>query len=292
MVRVAAANLNCSYAKLVQEKARPGNRKHPWVAPTLRATGLKHARPTAFRLIAGSSHSGKDMGILRSVRNDQRPHPSVDAVLECLRVRTGRDYRALCERFDAANAELQKQELVEVEQRILKDRVFIHDPHSMVIFRVIDDHGQPVGDFDIRLTSGDPPDPNALPEGFFRDRQANRRGPGTITYFVNANVMLGADPVVDPRNEEKVLRDRLPGAGSLGFEVEPHRTDGFVHHLEATLNATRPYLRRFVRPNETTLVDIHMRRVVRRGVFELTKEQGAKDFKNQPKGEPLSRDRG
>jgi len=60
-----------------------------------------------------------------------------------------------------------------------------------------------------------------LPEGFFVDRQRNRRDPGTLTYFVDYDVLVGCNDLIDPRDPrgEAVLRDRLPGAQSLGLSL-------------------------------------------------------------------------
>jgi len=44
----------------------------------------------------------------------------------------------------------------------------------------------------------------------------------------------------------------------------------------------------FLRPHETTLVDIVLRRIVRRGAFELTTDLEPGSFKSQPPGEPVS----
>lgn len=53
----------------------------------------------------------------------------------------------------------------------------------MVIFRVQDDEGFPITDFDLILTAGPDNNPNHLPKGFFADRQLNSINKETITFF-------------------------------------------------------------------------------------------------------------
>ena len=80
VVRVAAANLNATYIKLVQDA--------PSGDLALDRAATAGAWPSALALIRGRSHSGEDKGILQSIANDGRTHPTVTAILACLRVRT------------------------------------------------------------------------------------------------------------------------------------------------------------------------------------------------------------
>jgi len=285
VVRAASANLNATYVRLEQQKPTPiatGD------SPRYEALGLKAGKPiasprVAFALIPGRSHSGKEMGILRSIRAEPGDgHPTVEAILQCMRVDSGRAYAALCDRFAQQTETVQRAELVEKEVRLLPDRWFIHDPSSMVIFRVVDHRGYPVSTFDLKLIAGAEGDPNLLPKGFAIDRQANSKARENITYFFNAAVMHGSPEVVGDGGE--VLRKTTEGAGMLGMEFTPHLTTGLVHFLPARLKATTKTLRAFVKPNETTMVEIVLQRVVRERVYRLTRERAPRDFKRGPDG--------
>ncbi len=288
VVRVSAANLNAAYVKLAQRApvADPASKRGGFKAPALERVETKEAAPTAFAILPGLSHSGGDMGILRSVRDDGRRHPTVDALLECIKVETGAGYAALRAAFDARSLQVQQEERVEVDERfLLPDTVRIVDPMAMVIFRIQDDSGRAIGDLDLVLTAGEDGNPNHLPQGFFGDRQKNRRHAGTLTYFVNWGVMRG-EGVVRP-DTQKVLREPGHGARTLGFRIAPRPEEGFVHYLPAELRASVETLDAVVRRNQTTLVDVVLRRVVRRGTFELTQDTSPKDFTKQEKGEPI-----
>jgi hypothetical protein len=294
VIRAAAANLNMTYIRLEQEPPAAGEvmgRKMP--ATRLRTAARPKSSPrTAFALIEGRSHSGSDMGILRSVRNDGGDHPTVNAILRCLAVTNAGAYLGLCDEFDAENSVVHEKERVEVyKRRLMPDRVFMHDTHSMLIVRLRDDSNHAVTDFDLKLTAGQGGrvGPDFLPEGFFVDRQRNKRNHGTLTYYVNHDIMVGCEAIADPRDSRwgNMLRERQPGAESLGFDLTARPDDGFVHYHPATLQADRKNLEQLIRPDQTTLVEIVLRRVVRKGTFRLTRELDPENFTDQPPGEPI-----
>ncbi len=117
VVRTAAANLNATYFRLEQgtpEVAAGSTRPATPVALEIKA---QRAPRTAFALIAGRSHSGEDKGIIRSVTNDGRRHPTVDAVLKCLLVTNRDEYLDVCNTFDAQNLRVREAERVEIIRR-------------------------------------------------------------------------------------------------------------------------------------------------------------------------------
>ena len=134
------------------------------VAPALVAKPARYAPETVFKIIPGRSHSGEEMGILRSVPKADRPHPTVDAVLACLEVASIKGYDALRERFAKENDLVQEEERARVEDRIvLPDTVNLTDRFSMVVFRVLDDQDHLIGEFDLKLTATSPTKPQGPP---------------------------------------------------------------------------------------------------------------------------------
>lgn len=290
VVRVAGANLNSQLVKVAQEVARPAKKKGQFEAPTLTRSGPVYIAPaSAMRVIGGKSHSGTSKGIMRSVKatlGRPKDAETVGCILDCLQVSTKTQYDALSKRFAEETAVVQNAERIEQQERFLRsDNYFVHDRYSMVIFRLTDHQGQPVNDFDLLLTAGEDDDPNHLPKGFFIDRQRNSKTPNIITYYFNHDVMIGCDAVLGEGGD--VLRRASPGAKKLGLRVLPRPTDGFVHYLPGQLSANAAMLSAFLRPNQTTLVDIVLRRVVREGVFQIRQGTKAEDFKKTPKGTPI-----
>ncbi len=291
VVRVAAANLNGTYVKLVQETPKPGA-KGGYVAEELIVEEIRHAPTTAMRIISGKSHAGKTMGIMNSVGEsltDAKSRELLDAIIACLKVQNRDDYDGLCTRFAQETETVQKNELLETEERLLiSPRYFFHDRYSMIIFRVRDSENRPVTDFDLLLTSGVNSDPNHLPEGFFADRQRNQVNPETITYYINCDVMKGTKPVTDPKGNN--VRKEIKGGDTLGFTITARPGAGFVHYLPCEFKASTEMLEKALQPNSTTLVDIVLQRVVHKNVFrvdKMTNETKPVDFKPTEPGDEI-----
>lgn len=286
VVRLAAANLDCSHVVLAQPalaagEPLPAARKR--LRELVKVSQAKSA-PCAFKIVPGVSHSGTDMGILASVRNDDRPHATVDAVLRCLAVKDGAGYTALRQAFAAENAQHQRPEnRIEIEKvPVLPDRRYFHDPHAMVIFRLLDDTGSRVPDMNLLLTGGPAADPNQLPENFLTDRQGNRRAAGNLTFFLNHAALTGCPEIRD--GEGKVRRAELISRRPYRLRLQPRDAEKWVEHWAAELGASLPDLLDVLVPNQTTIIDLRLTRVVREGVFRFTRNLAARDFRNDLPG--------
>lgn len=281
VVRVADANLNFRHV-ILHQSPPPNSRAKMLDMEVVHEDALEDV-PLA--ILAGRSHSGDRMGILRSIPKQHDEHPTVRALLDCLRVRSAREYHRLRRDFDAQNQRVLEQQRVEVRDLPGPfDRTRIKDPCSQLIFRLRDHEGHTVSDFELLLTAdGDSPD--RLPPGFFVDRQQNHRQPANLTYYLNAARMLGDAPVA---HEGEILREALLPAEGLGLCIQPYPTDGFVHYLPARLPVSRELLQQLIVPQQTTLVDIQLHRVVHEGTFRLTRKQGPEDFTAAKPGAPLA----
>ena len=286
-VRVASANLNFTHLRVVQQQPQPDKKSRlGYSAPLLRAEPPRLAPAVPLAVLSNTCHSDVRMGIMRSVTPDDRPHPTVNAIIEALAVKDRADYAKVFDHFSAITAETQARECVEDRSRISPYAAqAIHDPCAMLVFRVRDDQGNPLKDFDVVLTAGPEDNPNHLPPGFFVDRQRNHLDPGCVVYYVNAARFLGAPPL---RQRGHELRPALPAAPSLGLRVIPFPQDGFVHYLPAVLQATPEHLTTLIRPNQTAIVDIVLKRLVREGVYRLTRQATAADFTKLPPGPPIA----
>ncbi len=275
-VRVAAANLNSTYVRLEQQQP-----DDDLSAAKLVLTQHQSADPTAIALLPGRAHSGETMGILRSVKDNAKPHPTVKAVLACLKVTDGGGYEKTRQQFARQNLTVRKKERVERHHnKLFPDNVYFHDACSMLVLRLRDDQGHPIDDFDLLFT-GKNNNPNNLPPSFYKDSQRNSRDGSTMTYFLNHDQMHGLGPV---EYKGKTVRKALPGVRQLGLQISPRPTSGFVHYLPATLSAALNNIEKFCKPDQTTMVDIVLRRMVHKGTFELTRELGAGEFKGQEPG--------
>jgi len=286
VVRAAAANLNFTHIRLEQQPPVPDKKSHlGFSAPVLKNTAPQLSPAVPFALLPGVCHTDVRMGIMRSVPPKDEPHPTVSAILQCLAVEDMPGYARLFDAFRALTAETQEREQVEDRSGFMAfDHQAIQDPCSMLQFRVRDDQGNPIKDFDLVLTAGPQGNPNHIPPGFFIDRQRNHLDPGSITYYINYARMAGAPEVV---YKGKELRAALKPCSSLGLRIIPYPQDGFVLYQPAVLATSAEHLANFVKPNQTTLVDIVLRRFVREGVYRLTRDASPEDFTKQPPGLPV-----
>ncbi len=280
VVRVAAANLNMAHFTIQQKRAAD----HSGPLLPLKLGKGKEIANLPLALIEGRSHSGDAMGIMRSVHDDDQPHPTVDALLKCIVVSNRRDHAKLVKEFEQQRQQVEARQRVEIlDVPGHFDRKRINDPCAMVIFRVRDDLGNTVSDFEI-LFYGRDNNLDALPPGFLIDKQKNRRDPGVITFYFNAARMQGCEPI---HHDGEEIRPALRGCEHLGLRVVPYPQSGFVHYLTGELSASASNLRKLICANQTTLVDIVLHRVIHAGVFRLSRELHDGDFTRDPEGDPV-----
>jgi len=291
-VRVAAANLNSKYVRIEQDSLVQRDPTHAdeCVAPMLFVKDVQHSPRSAMLVVADKSHVGASTGIMQSIDVDRRLQDAetVEAILACLQVETREEYEDAIRSFDRRTSEVQEEEKVEIiRSRLTGNRHFVRDRCSMVIVRIHDDAGIPVEEYDLSFVGGDEDNPE-LPAGALIDRQRNIDCPNTVTWYFNYDIMTGCSRLdVDGRTIRKAHR----GVPALGLKIDPRRKSGFVHYLRCVLPATKENLGLLLVPNQTTLIDVILRRVVRRGVLRLTAPGKTRNFKEVPPGPPLIPDR-
>lgn len=295
VVRVAAANLHTTYIRLEQDEIVSDSFGKLPVANALTVRAAAQSLPSPMRIIAGKSHSGSDLGIMNSVSAKAgalSDAETVDAIFDCMSVQDHKDYGNLAEEFARQTAIVQERERLEVESRLFRtEALFFHDRCSMVVFRVVDDAGNAVQDYDLLLTAGPTGDPNHLPHGFFIDRQRNKLNHEVITYFLNYDIMHGVAAVRDKNGQ--IVREQIHGADMLGLRLYPRPNEGFCHYLPCSFSASKELLQKALKPNATTLIEIVVRRIVHQNAFRLTTMEPstkAKSFKNVKPGDEIVSD--
>ncbi len=161
-----------------------------------------------------------------------------------------------------------------MKELFLFERTFVINRYCMLVFKLSDDRGNNLVDYDLVFTAGPGYDSNHLPPGFFVDRQRNLLNRGKLTYYVDYDVMG------DGLNKPEV-------AGKFGFKVAARPAEGFAYYTVAEHQGTIAALKRYFEPNQTLMIEIELQRHVVEGVFRLTQNLSPEDFKNQPKGADL-----
>lgn len=273
VVRLAAANLNARHGVLTQQGS----------TATLGLTVTRAPR-TAFKLLPGLSHSGTTQGIMAATP----PSPiAVDAIIRCLAVNSMDAYTALCDAFAAENAQRDAKKVEREPVAIFPDRIHIHDPRSLLIVRLLDDRAEPLINAQFQFTAGPEASPDHLPQGFLLDRQANSRTPAVVTLFLNRSVLAGDAAVGDPTHPGQTVRGPLQAHRPYGARVVPVDLTGLIRHVVAS-TARSDDLLDSLGPHETTVIDVVLSRRVAEGIYRLTQDLVAEDFRRPDPGADIA----
>lgn len=252
VVRVSATNMNYSLLKLHQE----GNNGESLVVAKMIRT-----EPMAFGVLPGLSHSGKNMGIIRSVTMaNAATHPTAIWVLRCLQVKNRDAYNALAKDLDKITEETQKEEHSELVKTLIYKHEYITNRYSMIIFRLIDDRGNHLADYDLYLTAGPQYSEGALPKGFFVDRQRNMHNRGKLTYYLDYDIM-----------EVGINTPKMQG--NLGFRIKAYpeaKDQALAYYRILDFHSSLADINKILHPNETVMVEIMLQRRVDRAVSRIT----------------------
>lgn len=267
VVRVAAANMNYSLLKLHQEGSNGEN---------LVVANMIRSQPMALGVLPGCSHSGKKMGIIRSVTMaNADTHPTALWVLKCLQVKSTNAYNKLAQELDKLTKETQEYEQTEQIKTLIYKREYTTNRYSMIIFRLIDDRGNHLDDYDLYLTAGPQYSENALPTGFFSDRQQNQRNKGKLTYFLNYDIMEAG--INTPQMQ-----------GKLGFRIRAHpeaSDQALAYYKTLDFHCSLADINKILHPNETVMVEIMLQRRVDRSVSRITNNLTPAKINRKPTGE-------
>lgn len=264
VVRVAAANLNYALLRLVQQQDR------------FELLRIAQADTYAFGILPGLAHSGQDLGIMTSVTaDDDGSHPTLHWVRQCLQVQDRVGYQQLSKDLAQLTKTTQKQEHVTIASSgFLFDRKFTTSRYSMLVFRICDDRGNPIHDYDIKFTAGPDFNENHLPSGFCLDRQRNQHNPGKLTYYIDFDLL-----------KNWLKKPEL--SDCFGFKIQARPSSGFAYYQPAEYQGSFNDLSKYLVANQTLMIEMVLKRVVHAGVFQLTDRTEPEDFSAQPIGEPL-----
>jgi hypothetical protein len=234
---------------------------------------MRRSVPMAFGILPGRSHSGEEMGIIRSIKvANGATHPTAQWVLRCLQVNSRTSYNQLATDLETLTEETQATEHEEKVRMLIGTRKYITNRYSMVVFRLIDDRGNQLVDYDLLITAGPNYDEDELPPGFFMDRQRNQRNPGKLTYFLDYDVM--EDGINKPKME-----------GKLGFRVRARPEEGptaLAYYKVLDFRSAVATIDKILRPNETTMIEIVLQRRVNKAVSRITNDLNPAPFNATP----------
>lgn len=256
VVRVAGANLNYRYFAVEQSDQLLQDNPPTYRLIEDTDQPVRESKPVPLGVYDGYSHSGDEMGIMASIKPNVPSQAVVDDILRCLQVNNSATYQARTTALAALTAAQQNGK----------------DCFAMLIFNIHDDRGNRFNkdDFDVFLLGGQDYQPQDLPKGFFQDRQINAQT-SNLVYYLNINKM----------NEIK--------GGCFGLRIVARPSSGFSFYFAGEFRSDGAKYTDILAPNQTTYVDVTLRRQVDKNVFRFDRaDQDRVDFKDiEPSGEVI-----
>ncbi|PIE76779.1 hypothetical protein CSA17_00390, partial [bacterium DOLJORAL78_65_58] len=277
-VRTSAGNLNFNYVRLVptpeafelevrelqqaihsrleDEKVRPD-----WY--TRQAVRLATERvPIPFALVYETAHMGEDIGILKGRDNRDRVLP---LLRQALAVSSDEEYRDVARAWQEVTDDTQRR----IGRRKGQQHWDLHhqyEGHSQLVFRLNDQFGDPVEEFDLTFRSGGGANRTRL-EDMIEDKHINRKHRGTVLYYLRTQRYKGSDGNLK-------ITDRLREVAPLDFEItgyEPRSRQ--IAYLPVRIRLTAKQVQELIQPFRTTIVDVQMLRLPHRDVFRLRRAE-------------------
>lgn len=195
-----------------------------------------------FLLTPKTSHSDESYGVMGSIPS-QGSHPVLNGILAALDVDSREEYQALEVDFSSKTNSLQRKESYYDGSKL--------ERYSQVVFRVSDSHGTALEDYALEIVDSSLRG-NRMPSGFFADNHKNLVSPENFVYFLNYDRMSDIK------------------GGKIGFRLNSVPDSPLINYQETMMLAPID-VESILQPNQTTLVDVVLKRRINKKVFEITK---------------------
>lgn len=213
-----------------------------------------------FHIALETAHFGDDIGIVTGSENRDAVSPFVMQALA-----TGFDsaeYTKTADAFEAARIETFK-EAAKLEKSVLEwNKQAQYEGHAQLIFRLRDQFGTPVDDFDITIKSTPPGTRKNKLEHMIEDKHLNKKSRGTITFYLRTQSF-------NKRSKKWVeLLDNVP---TVHLEITAHEDKSDqIAYAPLSIKLTPSKIRALIQSFRTTIVDVTLLRLPSAKVFELT----------------------
>lgn len=219
-----------------------------------------------FAVVYNCAHSGRDMGVVsgRAVLDGIL----ADLILPALACPPQRaDYENVAQAYDQvtlatrqrAAGERHHSGVMSTLHKLLGDSVAVnfspvaqYDPHAQVIVRVQDQNGQPVKHCDIHFNAfGGGSAPAVMIGDLMQDHHQNSTHPGAHTFYLRCGCWT-----------DGAWTDRLTAVQGLDLEVSVvDPVTQRVLYVPLRMRLRPEVVQRFIRPDRTTVIDVHLLRL-------------------------------
>jgi len=278
-VRTSAANLNFNYVA-VTPKPKAFNMNVPALRRlTNKRLNNKHftdtcytydlsqladqRREVPFAVAYETAHFGDEIGILSGSRNRTAVMPLVKSALGAAYGDTA--YRRVVERYRGA-FDKTFERAARLKSNLLEwNKQEQYEGHAQLIFRLKDQEGRPVENFDIRFNSeGAKKDEEKL-ERFIEDHHGNKVDKGAITFYLRTQKY-------ESRRTRKPWRERLENVAPLTVEItgdEPESED--IAYIPLNIELDNAEVNALIQSFRTTIIDVTLVRLPSSKVFAIEK---------------------
>lgn len=201
-----------------------------------------------------TAHSDESYGVMAGIPA-KGEHPVLTAIEAALEVKDRKSYNTLEASFAVKTAELQRSEPYYDGSPLNR--------YSQLVFRVIDDVGNHLPDYAIELVDGEGRG-DQLPSGFLGHQHKNAVRPERFVFYVNYDLL-----------------SKIKG-GKVGFRVHAATGTPLVQYPVFEYLGNLSDVSRFIKPNQTTLVEVVLQRRLNKNVFRFTQNFSYQKIDGKP----------
>jgi hypothetical protein len=221
-----------------------------------------NARPVVpFAIPYQCAHSGDEMGVVTG----SLPKAQVLRLVQLSLEATPQTWPTLVDAFDreteATYDKALKQQTPAWWKKWLDDPRAQYDHHAQIVFRVRDQDGRPVTNFDVYFDSAQQ-DSKARPiQTLFEDKHLNQVSPNILTFFLRTDAFVAAKKKWVCQVEEVEMCALEISA------VEPET--GEILYLPLRLKLETNQLMEWIQGHRTTIIDVQLLRLPSPNVFKM-----------------------
>jgi hypothetical protein len=196
-----------------------------------------------FLVTPKTSHSNTDYGIMGSIpkRGD---HPAFAAILKALKIKDRRSYQALEADMAMQTHQLQRRDVHFDGSQL--------DRYCQLIFQVTDNMGNALKDYAVELIDAEGRG-DRFPSGFVGHIRKNAVNPEFMTFYLNYDKLAHVKGV------------------KIGFRVQSYPDTPLVEYKTFEFIGNVSAVGNWLKPNQTTWVQVVLRRRLNKNIFRLTK---------------------
>ena len=212
-------------------------------------------REVPFAVIFETAHFGSDIGIVSGKDNRQDVMPLIKAALN-----TPYDsdkYQQAVQHFTQAHEDTFNR-AKDLDSNIFEwNKQSQYEGHAQIIFRLIDQFGNAVENFDITFKSYKPGKKQFRVETMIEDKHVNKKDKGTITFYLRTQSFINGEWL-----------DLLKNIADLHIEITGYEAlSGDIAYLPINVRLNSDLVRKAIQSFRTTIIDVVLARLPSEKVF-------------------------